>query len=387
MKKILFTSAAANMIWQFNKRNIEMLLKQGNIEIHVATNFLNPGTLDAEQTQVMVEWMSLNGVHIHQIDFKRGLGSLFGNISAMVKIRKIISENDISLIHTQSPIGSVLTRLAQIGLNVKVIYTAHGFHFYKGAPFLYWIIFFPIELILSSTVDVLVTINDEDMKRARRFFAKRTVMIPGVGVDVLGGIERIDSGDQKVFRKEIRDSLGISYDDVLILNVGELSNRKNQIYLLRAVLKLNNPHVHVALAGIGPNKHMLDNFVLQNGLSNQVHFLGYRTDISELHFAADLNVFPSKQEGLAIGGLESVADGLYILGSDRRGIRDYILSDEIGKTFSLQDEGYELVQQMQEFIENPKRISTEVIGDLLMKFDMKNVDEMMLDVYLSELQP
>lgn len=381
MKKVLLTSAAANMIWQFNKRNIEILLKQTDVEVHVATNFIVPGTIDGHEVLRMLDWMKENGVVTHQIDFKRGMGSVLSNIKVVWSLRRLIKKERINVIHTQSPIGSVLTRLANVGLDVKLIYTAHGFHFFKGATKKYWVAFYPLEYVLSKLVDVLITINDEDYQLASKFKARRLVLIPGVGVDVESAIQQIQSLETQRIRDRIRGEMNLTDNDVLILNVGELSKRKNQIYLLEAIKKVGNPRLHVAFAGIGPEKNKLKLFVSENGLENQVQFLGYRRDITNLHYAADLNVFPSKQEGLALGGLESVIDGLYILGSDRRGIRDYILSEQIGRTFPLTDGGTVLVDQLQDFLQNPRKVDKQTVQKFLMKFDNKNVDQQMNSIY------
>lgn len=382
MKKVLMTSAAANMIWQFNKRNILMLLERGDVEVHIATNFDQPGTIDKDETVRMLEWLRKRKVITHQVDFERGMGSFISNVKVIFQLRRIIKDEKIDLIHTQSPIGSVLTRLANIGQSTKLIYTAHGFHFFKGAPLLYWLVFYPLEYFLSYLVDTLVVINDEDYKRAINFRAGKVKLISGVGVDVRNAIYKAETESyQQNIRWRLRENLGLKETDVVVLNVGELSARKNQIYLLNAVKELKDPHLHVLLAGIGPDEIKLRAFVRDNGLEDKVHFLGYRKDISELHFAADLNVFPSKQEGLALGGLESIVDGLYLLGSNRRGIRDYILSDKIGQTFSLEDDGTELKSQLLQLLAKPRRVPIDEIDSKLMSFDKANIDDVMRQMY------
>ncbi|MGL5299885.1 glycosyltransferase [Weissella confusa] len=387
MKRVLITSAAANMIWQFNKRNIEILLNQPDVEVHVGTNFISPGTIDTAEVTLMKKWMAERGVQIHQIDFQRGVGDVMSNIKATAQIKKILKEERIDLIHTQSPIGAALTRVASIGLNVKLIYTAHGFHFFKGAPKKYWVVFYPLEYILSKLTDVLITINEEDFNNSRNFLAKKKVLLPGVGISVKDALHNRDS--QLEIRNNSRLKLANEFDIpkevFLILNVGELSNRKNQEYLLEAMSRIDNENIHVALAGIGPNKKFLEKKAESLKMAKRVHFLGYRNDIRELHYAADLMVFPSKQEGLALGGLESVVDGLYLLGSDTRGIRDYILSENIGQTFSLNDNAQELSEQIQRFVDNPHRVPTGDIQRLLMHFDRAEVDTQMADIYQTVL--
>ena len=63
----------------------------------------------------------------------------------------------------------VLARLAAKSLGISpVIYTAHGFHFYKGAPIINWLLYYPVEKWLSRYTDALITINQEDYHRAKK---------------------------------------------------------------------------------------------------------------------------------------------------------------------------------------------------------------------------
>lgn len=377
MKSVLMVSAAANMIWQFNRRNIEILQELG-VKVVVATNFEKPGTIDQQEVQKMKAWFDAKNIAYEQIDFERGMGSLKSNFRVIKQLREVIRNKHIDIIHSQSPIGGVLSRIAGFLEHTLNIYTAHGFHFFKGAPLKYWLVFFPIEYSLSFVTDLLITINDEDYARARHMHAKIVAQIPGVGVDVDAAMA-VSKSQRAEIRQSVRGELGLSPDDFMILNIGELSHRKNQIMLLRAMSQLGQQNVHVFLAGIGPDELLLRQMASDLDIKQQVHFLGYRNDIRNLHYAADVNVFPSRQEGLALGGLESVVDGLYILGSNVRGIRDYIIDDDIGQTFKLGQEA-RLAELISEIEQSRPRISDEKILSLK-KYDRKNVDYQMQKLY------
>lgn len=377
MKSVLMVSAAANMIWQFNRRNIEILQELG-VKVVVATNFEKPGTIDQQEVQKMKAWFDEKNIAYEQIDFERGMGSPKSNIRAIKQLRTVIRDKHIDIVHSQSPIGGVLARIAGFREHTLNVYTAHGFHFFKGAPLKYWLAFYPIEYCLSFVTNLLITINDEDYARARHMHAKRVAQIPGVGVDVDAAMA-VPEAQRTEIRQSLRAELGLYPDDFMILNVGELSHRKNQRMLLQAVSQLGRHNVHVFLAGIGPDESMLRQLASNLNIKKQVHFLGYRNDIRNLHYAADVNVFPSRQEGLALGGLESVIDGLYILGSDVRGIRDYITDDGIGHTFKL-DQSAKLAELILKIEQSRPRISNkEILG--LKKYDRKNVDYQMLELY------
>ncbi|MDY2522492.1 glycosyltransferase [Weissella confusa] len=374
---VLITSAAANMIWQFNTRNIE-ILKSIGMNVFVATNFEKPGTISLNETENFKKWLEEHNILYQQIDFERGVGSIEGNVKAYKQLKNFTDANQIDVIYSQSPIGGVISRLVGWKLKKTNVYMAHGFHFFKGAPLLNWILFYPIEYLLSFVTDVLLVINDEDLRRANKMHARKVQKVPGVGVNMQKFLS-IDRSSRLKIRNEIRHSFEFKPEDFVILNVGELSKRKNQKMLLKAVAELNDKNIKVMMAGIGPEKNNLQELAYDLGIDNQVLFLGFRDDISKLHYAADVNVFPSKQEGLALGGLESVMNGLYILGSDVRGIRDYIIDDTIGKVFNMHDtEG--LKEQIRFVKENRPRVSDEAVQKLS-DFDSSNVDETMKKIF------
>lgn len=377
--RVLIISAAANMIQQFNKRNI-MILKELGFEVFIATNFVNYGSMSGDENEKLKKWLKEQNVTAFQVDFKRGIGDLKTNIRVLKKLRKIIRTNSITLVHSQSPIGGVLGRLAASVEHVKSIYTAHGFHFYKDSPLINWLAFYPLEFLLSFITDSLIVINEEDLKVARNFHEKELFYVPGVGVNVQNSL-KITEDSKKSARKNIRSQLGLSDNDFLILTVGELSVRKNQEVLIKALSNFSDEHIKVLIAGVGPKKEYLARLSKELEVDQRVFFLGYRNDIQQLHFASDLLVFPSIQEGLALAGLESVTDGLYIIGSDIRGIRDYIPNPSVGLLFSPHDV-HGLVKEIERFTVTPKKVDLQRNKYFLQKFDFHNVDSTMRKIYL-----
>lgn len=148
-KKVLMLAAKANMIQQFNHRNIKILQELG-YEVHVATNMVDFGSMSEKENERFKQWMADNKVTAHQVDFERRMGSLKGNVRSIRQLRKIFKENKFSFIHAHSPLGSILGRLVARKFKVPTIYTAHGFHFFKGGPKSGWIVFYPLEWFFLS---------------------------------------------------------------------------------------------------------------------------------------------------------------------------------------------------------------------------------------------
>lgn len=237
-----------------------------------------------------------------------------------------LKKGDYIGIHCNTPIGGLVGRLAgkRCGIS-KVIYTAHGFHFYKGAPLLNWLLYYPVEKWLAHYTDALITINQEDYVLAKRKMKLRNggkvYYVPGVGVDNRKfSRAAIDKADK-------RRELGIPEDAVLLLSVGELNNNKNHETVIRAIADMN---VYYIIAGQGALQQHLENLIETQNLQNRVKLLGFRTDVKELYEAADIFVFPSFREGLSLSVMEAMASGLPCVASKIRGNTDLLANGEGG---------------------------------------------------------
>ncbi len=264
------------------------------------------------------------GCQVHHIDTSRSPFS-FGNIKAVKQIKKIVSVGGYDLVHCHTPIAAACTRIACRGVRkrgVRVLYTAHGFHFYKGAPKKNWLIFYPVEKLCARMTDVIITINREDFDLARRKLkAKRVEYIPGVGIEP----ERFLPTEKSALK---RSEIGVPEGAKMLLSVGELNKNKNHEKVIRAIAELGKDDVHYVIAGKGDLADELTGLARDLGIAERVHILGYREDVAELYGAADLFVHPSYREGLPVAVIEAMAAGLPVVASRIRGNVDLI--DEEG---------------------------------------------------------
>lgn len=319
-KKILFTSHTANF-QKFNRPFMRMLRKDG-WEVHYAS-MGEEEILDADKS--------------FTVSFTRNPFTI-SNIRAYKQLKQIIDRENYDIIHTHTPVGSVVTRLAARGARkrgTRVIYTAHGFHFFTGAPLLNWLIYYPVERLMARHTDTLITINDEDYKRAKRTFKTDVRYVPGVGVDP----KRFKPRLTKKQRNDLRRSLGLKPDDFVMIYPAELSKRKNQTMLIKvmeSVVKYN-PTVHLLLPGSDSLSGLHKRFVNEKGLARHVHFLGYRSDVAQLLQISDLSVSTSKQEGLPVHIMEAMAAGLPIISTKCRGATELIEESENGYLVDFDD--------------------------------------------------
>ena len=315
MKKILFTATITDHFYYFHLPYLEMFHNDG-WEVHVASH----GSRE----------LPFCDVH-HEIPIARSPFDK-SNIKAYKMLRKIILENDFDIIHCHTPMGGMLTRLAapKSGKS-EIIYTAHGFHFYKGAPALNWMIYYPIEKVMSSKTDCLITINREDYDFALKHFKHPDVkLVNGVGYNS----DRYFSVSQeeKLF---IRKEKGYDPDEFIIIYVAEMNGNKNQKMLIDALTLTDN--TRLIIAGADNYNGIYKKYAEEKNVEDQVDFLGHREDIDELLKMSDVCAASSIREGLPVNIMEAMACGLPVVASDNRGHRALIKDGEDGFLVPVND--------------------------------------------------
>jgi len=268
------------------------------------------------------------GVHLLHVPICRSPFS-FQNIKAYKQLCNIIRENKIDYIHCNTPVGGILGRFAGKKCKVKkVIYQAHGFHFYNGAPMKNWLIYYPVEKWLAHYTDAIITINKEDYELAKNKLKLRkdgkVYYVHGVGIDTA------QYNTEESSREAKRTELGLNNSDVAMISMGDLIERKNYDTAIRAIAECKNKSLHFYICGKGPEESALKTLVQELKIAEQIHFLGFRSDIKELLSAADIFLFTSKQEGLPRSMMEAMVSGLPCIASKIRGNTDLLENTEGG---------------------------------------------------------
>lgn len=298
------------------------------------------------------------------------------NLQVYKDLKNIIDTEQYEIIHCHTPMGGAIGRLAARSARkkgTKVIYTAHGFHFFKGAPLVNWLAYYPAERWLAKYTDVLITINTEDYEIAKKFKVNRIEYVPGVGIDT-DKFKNIE-----VNRTEKRESLGVSEDDFMIISVGELNKNKNHQVIIRAIAKLRNEKIKYVLCGQGPLETELRELAKELDVENQVKFLGFRKDVPDLMKVADLFAFPSYREGLSLSLMEAMASGLPVVCSEIRGNTDLIEDGKGGYLVEPSDvEGF--AKYIKELIED-SRLKSE-FGD----FNHKKIENYSIENVMKEVE-
>lgn len=372
MKKVLIV-ASVGVFLGFERSDIQLLQSLG-YDIDCGANF--------HEYSGSIDDLDVHKIHI---PFERNPLDK-RNLTAYRKLKKVIKYGDYSFIHCHTPVGGVLARIASKKLRkqgkLKVVYTAHGFHFFKGAPLKNWILFYPIEKWLSRYTDVLITINKEDYQRAKKKFHMKCIeYVPGVGINIQKF--KLKDFDREAYRK----TLGLSNEDRMLLSVGELNENKNHQIVIKALGESKRNDIHYFIAGEGNQKDILMELAKQNNVEHNVHLLGHRKDIGELLHCADVFIHPSIREGLPVALMEAMACGVSCIVSNIRGNTDLIEDGKGGLLFEAHD-SKKLAQCISSLLNDTNKITSfsAYNKNKITAFSEDHVNKIMNKIYEKDIR-
>lgn len=377
MKNALIVAVVGGFLPQFELNNARILMDLG-YRVHYAANFDNPVyALDRKA-------LEHEGIILHHIPIEKSPAKLINGFRACRAIKRIIKAQKISLIHCHNPMGGVWTRLAAWPkpTGLQLLYTAHGFHFYKGAPFINRILYYPVERVLATLTDGLITINDEDYLNAQTFFkggCGKAYKIPSVGVNG----KRFFPVKDKIEALKAKENFEIPPKGFHIVSAGELNSNKNHATLIRAIGKINKKDIYCSICGEGSLKGNLQTLINELGLESRVRLLGYREDMENVLKSADVFVFPSIREGLGMAAVEALFTGIPVICLDNRGSREYarnevnalVLGENTSKAFADAIDRVHTDRELLKRMAGNARVSVQ-------NFSIENVGRIMKEIYL-----
>ena len=373
--KVLLTATVQSYICQFHKPLVEVLHAHG-CEVHVAArNNL------AEKNGLKLDFVE----KVFDIPFSRSPKSK-DNLKAEKMLKQIINEGNYDVIHCNTPMGGIVTRIAAKQARksgTRLIYTAHGFHFYEGSPKKNWMIYYPIEKYFSRKNDTLITITHEDYRLAKKKFHCQVEHIHGVGVD-----ENRYFPVSKEEKLRLRKEMGFGENQKLLLCVGELLPNKNQKMAIRAMRKIVKcyPDAILFIAGNGPEKENLEHEIKQCGLENNVIMLGYCTHLQDYQHIIDVLVACSYREGLPLNIVESMLSGNPVVASINRGHKELIHDGENGYLVSQDDSETMADRVLELFADNQKADRIQKLAyEFALDYSFTSVKKELEDIYFNKL--
>ena len=368
-KRILFVATVDSHIMNFHLPYLKLFKEKGYV-VDVATN----GNTEIPYCDNHYK------ISIQRNPFK------IGNILAIKELKKIIKKNQYQLIECHTPMGGVATRIAakkSRKKGTKVIYMAHGFHFYKGAPIINWLVYYPIEKMCSRWTDCLITINKEDYELAKRKFkkCKEVEYIPGVGLET----NRFDFYMSLEEKLSLKKKLGLKREDFVLCFPARLDKNKNQILLINMMEQLGKKYnnIHLLLPGIDERNGFYQEIVKNKNMDKIIHFLGKREDIPQILKITDIAVSSSIREGLGMNLIEALYLKVPVVAIDNRGHREIVVNGVNGYLIDNYTECREFADKVEAlYLEKEKRESMGEEGKKdVEKFLLYNVLKKVEDIY------
>ncbi|SHH68199.1 glycosyltransferase family 4 protein [Clostridium grantii] len=368
MKKILYVTTVSRTINAFLVPHIEMLLDNG-YQVDCACN------IDKPFSSKLVD----RGVRVFDVPYQRTPFNI-KNLKALKELQKLQIENQYDMIHVHTPVASFYTRLLKRKFqNVKMVYTCHGFHFYKGAPLINWALFYPAEKLAATLTDTLITINEEDYQNALKLGIKanKVFKVHGVGVGELAFT---------VKESNIREELNLEDSDFIITVVAELNKNKNHIQIIDAIREIKDEYKNIKVLFVGDGKLIghLRNTISKYGLEDNIHILGFRNDVPDIIKHSDVIGLFSKREGLPRCLMEGMMCGKPLITSNNRGTRELVISNKNGYLLKNDD-----VNMTNKAIINLYKNKENIIcmgeksRELVQKYTLKNVLNQLTEIYQS----
>jgi glycosyltransferase EpsD len=368
LKRILFVANVHQHFLDCHVPYIKWLKEQGH-EVHVA----------AGEDQLVPEASKQFNISIQRSPFR------FGNISAYYELKKIIRENKYDLIHCHTPMGAVVARLAARNFRwkglLKVLYTAHGFHFFKGAPLVYWLTFYLAEKWLSRYTDAIITINQEDydLVKTHGFRNKETFRIDSIGVTA-GKFFKISREEKSA----LRGKYGYSDDQFLLIYAAEFIHRKNHRFIIDAlpILVKEIPELKILFAGTGELMFKMKAYCHNKNLDPYIDFLEFWQDIGPLMAISDVGISSSRQEGYGMHIAEGMFCGIPFVVTEDRGHREMIIDGVNGYMFP-QNDRQKFIERIIHLNRNPeiRKKLGEAAFDSIQKCAVENSLKSMMEIY------
>ena len=372
MKKVLFVATVTGHINVFHLPYLKLFKDEG-YEVHVVTG-------DDKKVKLYCDKKMNIGIKRNPFAIQ--------NIKAILNLKKIIIAEKYDIIHCHTPMGGVVARLASKKARKKygtrVIYTAHGFHFFKGSSIKNWLLFYPIEKYLSKYCDTLITINKEDYELAKKKFSSRCLdirYVPGVGIDS----SRFNFEMTKKEKNALRKSLNLKSDDFVLIFPARLDKNKNQMFLIECMKQLIKKYNNIHL--LLPGKDELNGFYQEKAkekcVGNNIHFLGSRSDVPKLLKISNIAVSSSLREGLPVNVMEAFICKLPVIALNCRGMSDLIKDTENGYLININDKNkIELFVNRVDLLYNNKELYNKIVSNTSTSvYDVEYIKKEMKKIY------
>ena len=288
---------------------------------------------------------------------KRSLS--FKNLKLSRKISKILKEEEFDAIFLHTTLAAFWVRFALRKVKKKpcVINTVHGYLFGENSGKLHNLIYLGCEKLLKKQTDHIIVMNQEDYKIAteHKLCKGKVVFSCGMGVS---------------FKENVSESKRLGNSEVSLAFVGEISKRKNQIFLVEAMKHLTN--CSLTLVGDGDGREEIEKYIKKHKLEDRVFITGFTKQAYEYIKGCDIYVSASNIEGLPFNIMEAMYLQKPIIATKIKGHTD-LISDSM--LYQPDD--------MSEYVRLVKAtVGVKTVDHSIEKYRLENVLKENMETYL-----
>lgn len=375
--KICFVVSTLSTVRAFLDNHIRQL--SGTFDVYIVANMMEK---DCEYLQAL----PIKGYKSVWIDRKI---NIFKDIQALTDLTHYFRNEKFFAVHSVTPKAGLLTALAGklAGIENRIhVFTGQVWASREGM----------MRQLLKSMDKLIATLNTNilvDGNSQREFLITEKVLKETDSLVLANGsISGVDTDKfrpDKKYRSEIRNSLGITDEQVVFIFLGRLCKDKGIDELLKAFSKIQKEYRGAYLLLVGPDEENYTNKIKAknaNLTENENYcFYGKTATPEKLLNAGDVFCLPSYREGFGMSVIEASSTGLGAIVSNTYGLRDSILPEVTGLVCKVKDVE-SLYKQMKYLLDNPHKI--RLIGAngrdyIQRRFNQKDVSRAWVDFYLS----
>ena len=268
----------------------------------------------------MIDILKEKGIQTHIIFTEKPF-----NIFIWKKVKNLIKENQIDIIHAHGTRANSNVFWAAKSLDIPLIYTIHGWSFHDDQKPLVKKFRILSEKFLTSKASLNISVSESNKQSGQKYIKSFSSTV------VNNGIDQEKFNPAKSF-SDIRQELGIDKNATLLLFIARFTAHKQPLTLIRAfadALK-KSPGLKLLMVGDGDEKAVALDLVKELSIEGNVLFLPFRQDVPAILNAANIFILPSLWEGLPIGLLEAMSMGKAVIATNVDGTCEIVRHQDNG---------------------------------------------------------
>lgn len=251
-------------------------------------------------------------IHYIPVKMKRGVG--FDGFKVIRRLTKIFKEQQFDIIQYSTPNASLYASIAAKKAKCKNrLYCQWGIRYMGFSKGLSRFIFKKIEKIICKKSTVIEVESNSLMNFGLKegLYKKNKVSVIGEGSACGVNLLKYDISKKDIWRKEIRESLGISEKAFVFGYAGRVTRDKGVNELFEAFKVVNNLDAYLLIVGKFDNENTIKNDLKEWAINDEhVIFVDWTSEIEKYYAALDVFVSLSYREGFGLVVIEAAAMGI-----------------------------------------------------------------------------